>query len=332
MNIFEYLGEDKDHRKQTKVTQLVKHYDEVIAKHKGKHFWTQKKEDGVCALAVVDSDGTVSCKIFSRTGKEFQNVYKLRYDMIAANLPSGVYMGEIVNDDYSLEQLSGAVNPNRTNQLSESATQIIDNMQFKMFDFVTLDEFVDGKSDLGWAERFNTLYKNVDQAKPAGYKYSFSVIPAIPTPYEYLIDQELEKAIAKGHEGLVIRDPKAGWLAGHKGWHVMKKVRGVDYDLRCIGIEEGTGKYEGKVANLIFQWRNGETIKCMLGKGWSHQDAEDMYDVVNYGESVGMPHYDNRDSPIGKIFQVYALEESSKGKLRLPKVGELRHDKEEPDV
>jgi len=326
MNIFEYLGEDENHRKQNKITQLVKHYDEVIAKHKDKPLWIQKKEDGVCALAVVILG---ECKIFSRTGKKFTNVRVIEDEL--GQLPLGVYMGEIVNDDFSLEQLSGSVNPNRTNPLS--CNKILDNMQFKMFDFVTLDEFIAGKSDVTWGKRYGRLISNVGKAVPQVWDYSFSVIPAMAAEWgESSINAELNTAVAKGHEGIVIRDPKAGWLAGHKGWHVMKKVRGVDYDLRCIGYEEGTGKYEGKVANLIFQWRNGETIKCMLGKGWSHQDAEDMYDVVNYGESVGMPHYDNRDSPIGKIFQVYALEESSKGKLRLPKVGELRHDKLKSDV
>lgn len=315
MNIFQYLGLDENHRKQNKVTQLVKHYDEVVARHKDKPFWVQKKEDGVCALAVVNMG---SCKIFSRTGKEFTNVARLNNYLSAANLPIGVYMGEIVNDDHSLEQLSGAVNPNRTNPLELEAAKILCNMQFKMFDFVTLDEFIDGKSDMSWGERFTTLHKNVDQAAPqvADWDCPFSVIPATPTPYEYLIDQKLEQAISKGHEGIVIRDPEAGWLAGHKGWHVMKKVRGVDYDLKCVDIEEGTGKYAGKAANLIFEWRNGETIKCMLGKGWTHDDAGYFF----------------TNPPIGSIFQVYALDESSKGKLRLPKVGELRHDKEEPDV
>jgi ATP-dependent DNA ligase len=324
VNIFQHLGLDENHRKQNKVTQLVKHYDEVIAKHKDKPLWIQKKEDGVCALAVVDMG---SCKIFSRTGKEFQNVYKLRYDMITANLPSGVYMGEIVNDDYSLEQLSGVVNPNRTNQLTGSATQILDNMQFKMFDFVTLDEFVDGKSDVAWGKRYGQLIHNVGKAVSQVWDYSFSVIPAMLAEWgESSINAELNTAIAKGHEGIVIRDPEAGWLAGHKGWHVMKKVRGVDYDLKCIGYEEGTGKYKGKVANLIFQWKNGETIKCMLGKGWTHEAAGQMfYDIIAGSE-------DEISHPIGKIFQVYALDESSKGKLRLPKVGELRIDKEEPDV
>ena len=38
------------------------------------------------------------------------------------------------------------------------------------------------------------------------------------------------------------------------------------------------------------------------------------------------------NTPIGKIFQVYALQESSHDKLRLPKVGELRFDKIIADI
>ena len=128
----------------------------------------------------------------------------------------------------------------------------------------------------------------------------------------------MQDQIKKGEEGIVIRDIDAGWEAGHKGWRVMKMVRGVDYDLECIGWEEGEGKYEGKVANLLFKWKGGKTIKAMLGKGWTHMDAQQMFQ--------------NTARLKGTIFQVYALEESSKGKLRLPKVGELRHDKLESDV
>ena len=86
------------------------------------------------------------------------------------------------------------------------------------------------------------------------------------------------------------------------------------------------------MANLVFDWKGGETIKCMLGKGWTHDMAEEMFNVVNYAKGVGMEHYEHKDSPVGKIFQVYALEESSKGKLRLAKVGEQRFDKHTPDV
>lgn len=323
MNIFQYLSLDENHRSQTKVTQLVKHYDEVPSKHKDKTFCVQKKEDGVCALAVVDA---YTCKIFSRTGKEFQNVSKLNFEMSESRLPIGVYLGEIVNDDFSLEQLSGVVNPNRTKDLDENGKKLLENMKFKMFDFLEIDEFINGKSDTAWEDRFHKLCCNVYKANPQEFNYSFEVIPSVPELYDNLIDLSLEAAVAKGHEGIVIRDPKAGWLAGHKGWHVMKKVRGVDYDLRCIGYEEGTGKYKGKVANLVFQWKNGETIKCMLGKGWTHESAEQMFRDIVVGSE------DESSHPIGKIFQVYALDESSKGKLRLAKVGERRFDKDYADV
>ena len=100
---------------------------------------------------------------------------------------------------------------------------------------------------------------------------------------------------------------------------MMKIVKQVSYDLECIGVEEGEGKYNGKVANLIFRWKAGQTVKAMLGEGWTHDMAEDVF--IYYKAS-------NQLSPIGKVYRVYALQESSKGKLRLPKVGERRFDKE----
>jgi len=95
---------------------------------------------------------------------------------------------------------------------------------------------------------------------------------------------------------------------------MMKIVKQVSYDLECIGVEEGEGKYKGKIANLLFKWKDGQTIKAMLGEGWTHQDAKDMWESPS--------------TYIGKVYKVYALQESSKGKLRLPKVGERRFDKE----
>jgi ATP-dependent DNA ligase len=148
-------------------------------------------------------------------------------------------------------------------------------------------------------------------------------------PYELInsedeADKYVKQLIEDEEEGACFKQPEEGWVAGHKGYRIMKKVKGVDYDLKCIGAEEGTGKYKGLVANLFFEWKDGKTIKCMLGKGWTHEDARKMWHQYN---GFANPGY-----PIGEIFQVYALQESSKGKLRIPKVGELRHDKTEPDI
>lgn len=323
MNIFEFLKLPANHRTEKKVTQLVKHFDEVVEKHKtGKTFLGQIKKDGVCALTVV-IDGMH--RIFSRTGKEFTNTAPLILRIKELRLPNGVYMGEMwmPKSLASLEQVSGATNPNRVYPLDDDAKHIPGNLDMAFFDLITLDEFVAGNSKLAYTTRHMGLF-NVMQHRNISNAAGIEVLGyhLLETPDQ--MEHYLQEAIDKGEEGIVIRDPRANWEAGHKGYRVMKKVRGVDYDLKCIGWEEGEGKYEGKVANLLFSWKGGKTIKAMLGKGWTHEMAEQMYYDIIVGNS--------RLSPIGKIFQVYALEESSKGKLRLVKVGEQRHDKTESDL
>ena len=55
-----------------------------------------------------------------------------------------------------------------------------------------------------------------------------------------------------------------------------------------------------------------------------------MFSAIEYSHMPNTGIHPN--DPRGSIFQVYALEESSKGKLRLAKVGEKRHDKNKADV
>ncbi len=318
MNIFEFLGYSKTHRKDTKVTQLVKHYDEVVDKHKGKELVGQVKADGVCSLTVI-SNGEM--KIFSRTGKLFRNVKYMRTAIHKLGLPDGIYMGELCCDFISLEVLSGIVNPNRVNPLPEIYREIPKNLEMYFFDYIRIEEFLLGKSNTPYHTRHETLDLALSLSSFSHEGSYIKVLSITRLTSEGAVGRFTESQVADGEEGAVFRDPNAGWEAGHKGWRVMKKVRGVDYDLRCIGFEEGTGKYKGKVANLLFTWKDGLTIKAMLGKGWTHKMAEDMF------LDTGTPN-----TPIGKIFQVYALEESSKGKLRLPKVGEIRFDKDVPDV
>lgn len=335
MNIFQHLGLPELHRKlENKVTQLVKHYSEVADSVKrGQRYGIQLKKDGVCAITII-RDGKPA--IFSRTGRKFTNTDQICNDIESMSLPDGAYFGELCCDiqHISLEMLSGVVNPNRTATVTpdHEAYDTLGNLKMYFYDIVSIASFMKGKSPASFNRRYQILVENINCGlinNPTNN--TVIVLPVVDVEAKEL-DTYLEKAVNNGEEGIVVIDLDADWEAGHKGWRKMKLVRGVDYDLRCIGYEEGTGKYAGKVANLIFQWKDGKTIKCMLGKGWTHAMAEDMFKVINYGESIGMNHHTNKDTPIGKIFQVYALEESSKGKLRLPKCGEQRHDKSEADI
>ncbi|QZI86128.1 hypothetical protein PODOV006v2_p0034 [Vibrio phage 15E36.1] len=317
MNIFEFLGKPADWRTGDKVVQLVKHFDDVNKRidegilHKQVSFpmYAQCKKDGNFAALAVRADGEVA--LFNRRGSRFTNCENVEAYWKGAGIDAGVYLGELCSEECSLEQLSGVVNPNRVKELDYEQKLIKNRLNIFFFDRVTICEFISGHSHHGFKSRFDAMVLEID-----GYGDWLALD---------IVNNEAElrrfawRMIDHGQEGAVFKQD-VEWKAGAKDWHQMKVVRHVSYDLMCIGYEEGKGKYTGKVANLLFTWKNGKTIKCMLGKGWTHADAERFFKNIDMVCTV--------DCPIGQVFEVYALQESSKGVLRLPKAGELRHDKE----
>lgn len=323
MNIFELLGLHSEHRIKDKVTMKVKHWDEVPESKKLKEgsYYGQVKKDGIFCH-VVKYEGAYY--LFSRTGMKLTNTNRLLQQLMAwgESLHDGVYMTELCCDFCSLEALSGIFNPNRVKVLDENQKEWCDASYLCFHDYVTVEEFIAGESKLDYGHRYSLLRGMVP--------FEFTVLDVELVDVED-VDSFAKYYIDNDEEGVVLKRIDEIWVAGHKDYRMMKIVRGVDYDLLCIGVEEGTGKYKGKIANLIFRWKKGKTVKAMLGKGWTHEDAEWLFKCWSCGESInGTPH--SEGSPIGKIFQVYALQESSKGKLRFPKVGELRFDKTEADV
>jgi ATP-dependent DNA ligase len=130
------------------------------------------------------------------------------------------------------------------------------------------------------------------------------------------------EAMAHNCEGIVLKNPSADYEAGHKGWRTMKRVRDLHVDLKCLAVETGKGKRTGQIARMQFKYK-GKTFWADLGAGWT--DAKRI--ALTY-EWIAQ----NIHSPIGKVFHLSALQESSKGSLRLPKVNEMRIDKEVEDV
>ena len=314
MNIFEFFGLPWDHRNHP--VQLVKHRDEVPDNKKGFPVYAQVKRDGIFAAVCVNQN--LDVKIFGRTGKKLANTEGLEAKIHVWGTPPGVYFGELQTMcvDLSLEMLSGVVNPNRVEPLDSIGQQIKDMLYIDFFDMITVADFIRGSADAPFTKRHAGLYRRV---KVHG---ASSILPIDELNSEQEVQDYADLEIKMGREGAVFKQD-VGWEAGHKGWRQTKIVRTISYDLRCIGWEEGKGKYTGKVANLIFKWHGTQKVKAMLGKGWSHEDATRMYNEIKNGGELNV---------IGRIFTVYGLQDSSKGKIRLPKVGELRHDKEDADA
>jgi hypothetical protein len=327
MNIFEFFGLHEDHRPHP--VQLVKHRQEVPESKLQLPVYAQVKRDGiftaVCVTQNKDASG-LHCEtrvgIFGRTGKKLNNVEHLEAKYKARNFPVGVYFGELQTMciDMSLEMLSGVVNPNRTEPLDYIGEQIKEELYIDFFDMMTVNGFIAGYTDITFLKRFEALKRRLGQPLAGLYE---AILPLTECKTEEDVEAFAQANIDADHEGAVFKCDE-DWEAGHKGWRQTKIVREVQYDLTCVGYEEGKGKCKGMVAKLIFKWKNGKTMKAGCGKGWTHSKLIQMLHDIQMGGELNV---------IGKIFAVKGLQDSSKGGgIRLPKFGELRHDKEEPDV
>lgn len=315
MDVFSFLGLPEEYR--AKPVQLVKHRHEVPPSRIQYPVYGQVKRDGVFAMLVVTADKRNA--IFGRTGKLLSNTQALS-ERLTKHLQPGVYMGEIQTlAPAYLEQLSGVLNPNRVEELDEHQQLIMEGLYISFFDMQTIQTFVDGKADTTFVKRWQGLKRRMGSVEVAEFS---NVLDITKLDDEEQVESYAQTHIDAGHEGVVL-SADADYEAGHKGWRKTKIVRGVAFDLLCIGFVEGKGKYAGKVANLTFRWKDGKQVDAMLGRGWTHDDAEKMFNAIKFGGSY--------PSPIGKIFTVTALQESSKGKLRNVKCGQLRHDKTEAD-
>lgn len=314
MNIFEYIaaitGQTCPERTEAKVTQLVKHMADIPESKIPEKVIEMVKEDGIsCLMVVYDS----VAEFFTRTGRMMTStkhlIPKLKEQL--KDTPDGVYAGEMLTyADASLEELGGVVNPNRVNPLDEKQDFIAQHLHLAVFDFVTIEQFVVGKTvRFKRIDRVRFLRDHMPQSENL-YRIKAQIC------HKNMIEAWSDLIIMAGEEGAVYSHPDMEWVAGHKGFHQFKVVRGLHVDLVCQGVVWGEGKFAGMIGGLNFLYK-GKPFTAGLGKGW---------DVPRMRTETSLYKL-NSSNIVGKLWHVYGLQESSKGVIRLPKVAERRVDK-----
>ena len=299
--------------------QLALHYDKLSKKaREGLQWpcWLQVKYDGVYCMAIRDHEGVV--QFYSRTGKKFYIGADLYTKLVMATPTEvGVYIAELCNDSISLERLSGYVNPNRKVAWEAPDVAAMAKSYLAFHDCISLEALYHGVDSTPYAERYCTLESRYYSNTPSAHS---RLVTSWPCSTSYDMQQYAARKIEQDEEGIVRKETHAPWIAGHKGANTTKIVRGIDVDLLCTGVVIGEGKFEGLIAGLKFLWE-GKEFTAGLGKGW---DAETQ-------QAHTAAWLQNESYVVGQVWRVTALQESSQGVLRLPKVGELRIDKVQAD-
>lgn len=301
MNLIKLTGRDKHH-----LVQLCL----PIEKSKGKLAFpvlASEKLDGVYGLIVEDKNNQVH--IFSRTGEEYLSLEHIKCEAqcLFNNSSVSVLIAELYVPGVDQPTISGWCRDTK-HQHPE--------VQAHVHDALNMEEFVSGFASVPFETRSMYLRRRADVCEHCiEFKHLFII------PQKMIFNQADLMTYAqtiwdKGGEGLVAIPTIAPYQAGKRNANMVKIKEGVSFDLRVVMVQEGKGKYEHMVGNLVCQDAKGKMVN--VGSGLSDSERKAWYKKP--------------EAIIGKIVVVSAMAVSTKGVLREPRFKGIRYDKQQEDT
>ena len=226
------------------------------------------KYDGRCTTIVKHPDQTV--EYFTTGGKRFELLDDQVFGF--ADTPVGVYFAEMMGEgvDGKLgERIHSGI---QTTMFTNTGKGIFNKHKpvWRIFDYVTIADYDVGICELPYIHRWSYLKDKI----PTSYlAYDMECLG------KGHFDMFHTKAVAEGWEGTVCIDNNQHWKADKSRPHTqVKRKDRRDADLLCIGVNEGTGKYEGMIGSLILI--DSKSRRVDVGSGMTDEDrmrSDDYY-------------------------------------------------------
>jgi DNA ligase-1 len=116
--------------------------------------------------------------------------------------------------------------------------------------------------------------------------------------------------VQAGYEGAMVKTMDSSYQFG-RSYDVMKVKEFHDVDLPIIGLEEGTGRHEGRLGAVKINF-NGVIVK--VGSGFSDEEREQVWD--------------DQYNFLGRMIEVRYQEVTPDGSLRFPTFVCFRTDRD----
>jgi len=244
------------------------------------------KLDGVRVITVVYPDGRVDQ--YSRNGKELVNFPHVKEQLakIASQFTEPMVLdGEIMSGSFQ----------DLMKQIHRKSSATANDAVLNLFDALPLTEFELGESATTQEARSEWVYK--------WHKANASVLPNVTVVGHELVDLDTPagqkrykeinaQAIAGGYEGIMLKDPLAGYKCKRSvAWLKLKPF--IEVSLTVTAVEEGTGKNIGKLGALVCEGDDdGRRICVNVGSGFSDSDRD--------------AYWIDRDEVVEKVVEVRA--------------------------
>jgi hypothetical protein len=228
----------------------------------------QLKLDGMRMNAIIENGKVL---FTSRAGRPYDFLGNLENEYLAME-DNCVYDGEAWVDDGTGKPMprkkgNGIITKAYKGTISEAEASMI---RMTIWDKIPIEEWRKGKYDVSYRARYNSMMADLPIPRSPADKIFPIALYYVDSIEE--VNRMFVEALQEGEEGVMLKDPEAGW-EDKRVKHQLKFKAERDADMLCVGWEFGTGKNVHKVGNLILETSDG-LIRCSLGTGFSDKDRE----------------------------------------------------------
>lgn len=245
----------------------------------------EPKLDGVRVLMFVQKgpQGQTSAVSFSRNGKQFDNFGHIE-DQVAnlfrKYLPTpGNWWGRSNNALVLDGEIVGKTFQELMRQARRKTDVQADDSVFHIFDIVPRDAFLGGSWKVPLTQRLdilNSLREKIEETP------NLELIPSIDVDLSTAEGKDIMHRYARdqvnaGYEGIMIKDLDSFYECKRTtSW--MKWKPTITVDLEVVGMEEGTGRNEGRLGAFICEGvDDGKNISVHVGSGFSDEDRDQYW-------------------------------------------------------
>ena len=282
------------------VPNLIPTFSVALAKEYDKCEWNDgwyasRKLDGVRCLAVVDFEGNY--KLYSRMGKEFTTLNKVKEAIEATNVINQVFDGEIcLMDENGNEDFQGVMK-----ELRRKDHQI-ENPIFMIFDMIHKSDF-DGKEGyMPLEDRLATL-----RAWQGGRRTDAKIL-RYTEQFQITGDEHFEywskMAAEKGWEGFMLRKNVGYEGKRTKNLVKVKKFFDAEYKVIDFDIDDHEVVINGRsetVPMLSQVWIEHKGHKVKVGSGWTHEQRLQYIDGSIVGKIITVQYFEETKNQEGGI-------------------------------
>lgn len=309
--------------------QLAEKYDEYMEKvekaklkaKKGKQptyvfdlinedWYESVKLDGCRDLAIVDNAGI--CRFFSRSGKEFHTLGKVKQEIESFGLKNVVFDGEIcLRTADNTDDFQGVMKE------IQRKDHTIENPLYYFFDFMPLEVFLDPTSDKN--EKFSKRLEKLREVCQQNTQTYTAYLPQTIVRSLEQIEERKGLAIKSGREGLMV---KRDTLYQQGRTNDLLKVKlFFDAEYTVVSTEnemqriiKDNAEIEEMLMKNVQIIHKGSSVD--VGSGWTQDERREYY---NHPENI-----------IGKVitvrYQMESVDQHGKPSLRFPTVAVVHGD------